>query len=152
MDRALRYMDLSAGQKLDGLAIQRVFIGSCTNGRIEDLEEVAAVVRGRFVADGVRAVVVPGSSSVKKEAEARGLDAVFRAAGLEWHESGCAMCGGANDDNASPGQRCVSTTNRNFENRQGPGVRTHLVSPAMAAAAAVVGRIVDVRRFLEAGR
>jgi 3-isopropylmalate/(R)-2-methylmalate dehydratase large subunit len=149
LERALAYMGLAAGDTLEGLAVHRVFIGSCTNARIEDLEIVADVVRGRHVADGVRAIVVPGSSTVKREAEARGLDAVFRAAGLEWHESGCAMCGGANGDTPAPGQRIVSTTNRNFENRQGAGVRTHLASPAMAAAAAIAGRITDVRRLME---
>ena len=143
-ERALAYMGLRPGMSLAGLAVDRVFIGSCTNARVEDLEAAAAVARDRHVADGVRAIVVPGSSAVKRAAEARGLDRIFRAAGFEWHESGCSMCAGANGDLAAPGQRSVSTSNRNFENRQGPGVRTHLVSPAMAAAAAVAGHIVDV--------
>ena len=116
--------------------------------RLPDLEAAAAVVRGRRVADGVVAMVVPGSSTVKREAEAEGLDRVFRDAGFFWGESGCSMCAGGNGDRGEPGERCVSTTNRNFENRQGPGVRTHLVSPATAAAAAVAGRITDVRRLL----
>ncbi|MES2184175.1 MAG: 3-isopropylmalate dehydratase large subunit [Pseudomonadota bacterium] len=147
---ALAYMGLAPGTPLEGLAVDQVFIGSCTNARIEDLEIAASIVRGRHVANGVRAVVVPGSSTVKREAEARGLHTVFTDAGMEWHESGCAMCGSGNGPNAAPGKRIVSTTNRNFESRQGPGVRTHLSSPAMAAAAAVAGRIVDVRRVLEA--
>jgi 3-isopropylmalate/(R)-2-methylmalate dehydratase large subunit len=146
IERALAYMGLSPGTPVAGLVVDRVFIGSCTNARIEDLETAAAVVRGRQVAARVRAIVVPGSSGVKREAEKRGLDRVFCDAGFEWHESGCSMCAGANDDLAKPGERSVATSNRNFENRQGPGVRTHLVSPAMAAAAAIAGRIVDVTR------
>jgi 3-isopropylmalate/(R)-2-methylmalate dehydratase large subunit len=146
IERALAYMGLSPGTPVAGLVVDRVFIGSCTNARIEDLETAAAVVRGRQVAARVRAIVVPGSSGVKREAEKRGLDRVFCDAGVEWHESGCSMCAGANDDLAKPGERSVATSNRNFENRQGPGVRTHLVSPAMAAAAAIAGRIVDVTR------
>ncbi len=146
---ALDYMGLEPGTPLEGLPIDQVFIGSCTNARIEDLEIAAAVVRGRHVAPGVRAVVTPGSSGVKREAEARGLHTVFTDAGMEWQESGCAMCGSGNGANAAPSKRIVSTTNRNFEGRQGPGVRTHLSSPAMAAAAAVAGRITDVRRLLE---
>jgi 3-isopropylmalate/(R)-2-methylmalate dehydratase large subunit len=146
IERALAYMGLTPGTPVAGLIVDRVFIGSCTNARIEDLETAAAVVRGRRVAARVRAIVVPGSSGVKREAEKRGLDRVFRDAGFEWHESGCSMCAGANDDLAKPGERSVATSNRNFENRQGPGVRTHLVSPAMAAAAAIAGRIVDVTR------
>jgi 3-isopropylmalate/(R)-2-methylmalate dehydratase large subunit len=146
IERALAYMGLTPGTPIAGLVVDRVFIGSCTNARIEDLEVAAAVVRGRQVAARVRAIVVPGSSGVKREAEKRGLDRVFRDAGFEWHESGCSMCAGANDDLAKPGERSVATSNRNFENRQGPGVRTHLVSPAMAAAAAIAGRIVDVTR------
>jgi 3-isopropylmalate/(R)-2-methylmalate dehydratase large subunit len=142
-ERALSYMGLQPGAALAGLPIDRVFIGSCTNARIEDLEAAAAIARGRRVAGGVRAIVVPGSRAVKLAAEARGLDRVFRDAGFEWHESGCSMCAGANGELAEPGQRCVSTSNRNFEGRQGPGVRTHLTGPAMAAAAAVAGRIVD---------
>jgi 3-isopropylmalate/(R)-2-methylmalate dehydratase large subunit len=151
LERALAYMGLTPGTALAGVAVDRVFIGSCTNARIEDLELAATLVRGRHVAPTVRAIVVPGSSSVKRDAEARGLDAVFRAAGFEWHESGCSMCAGANGDLAKPGERCVATSNRNFENRQGPGVRTHLASPAVAVAAAVAGRIADPRRvFAEA--
>jgi 3-isopropylmalate/(R)-2-methylmalate dehydratase large subunit len=145
MRRAYDYMGLQPGMMLAGQPIHRVFIGSCTNARLEDLEDAAAIARGRHVADGVSALVVPGSSAVKRDAEAAGLDAVFRAAGFEWHESGCSMCAGANGDAAAPGQRVLSTSNRNFEGRQGPGVRTHLVSPAMAAAAAVTGAIVDAR-------
>jgi 3-isopropylmalate/(R)-2-methylmalate dehydratase large subunit len=146
IERALAYMGLTPGTPVAGLVVDRVFIGSCTNARIEDLEAAAAVVRGRQVAARVRAIVVPGSSGVKREAEKRGLDRVFLNAGFEWHESGCSMCAGANGDLAKPGERSVATSNRNFENRQGPGVRTHLVSPAMAAAAAIAGRIVDVTR------
>ena len=137
------------GTPIAGLPVDRVFIGSCTNARLPDLVAAAAVARGRRVADGVVAMVVPGSSTVKREAEAAGLDRVFRDAGFFWGESGCSMCAGGNGDRGEPGERCVSTTNRNFENRQGPGVRTHLVGPAMAAAAAVAGRIVDVRRLGE---
>jgi 3-isopropylmalate/(R)-2-methylmalate dehydratase large subunit len=147
--RSLEYMALVPGTAIDGLPIDRVFIGSCTNARIEDLEAAAALVRGRRVSPNVRAIVVPGSSSVKREAETRGLDAIFRHAGFEWHESGCSMCAGANGDLGTPGQRCVATSNRNFENRQGPGVRTHLASPLVAAAAAIAGCISDPRRFLE---
>ena len=146
IERALAYMGLTPGTPVAGLVVDRVFIGSCTNARVEDLEIAAAVVRGRQVAARVRAIVVPGSSGVKREAEKRGLDRVFLEAGFEWHESGCSMCAGANGDLAKPGERSVATSNRNFENRQGPGVRTHLVSPAMAAAAAIAGRIVDVTR------
>jgi 3-isopropylmalate/(R)-2-methylmalate dehydratase large subunit len=125
-----------------------VFIGSCTNARLPDLEAAAAVVRGRKVADGVIALVVPGSSTVKRAAEAKGLDQVFKAAGFAWGESGCSMCAGGNGDRGLPRERCVSTTNRNFENRQGTAVRTHLASPATVAATAIAGRIVDVRKFL----
>jgi 3-isopropylmalate/(R)-2-methylmalate dehydratase large subunit len=148
MESALKYMGLTPGMALAGLPVQRVFIGSCTNSRLPDLEAAAAVVRGRKVADGVVAMVVPGSSTVKREAEARGLDRVFRDAGFSWGESGCSMCAGGNGDRGEPGERIVSTTNRNFENRQGPKVRTHLVSPATAAAAAVTGRITDVRQLV----
>jgi 3-isopropylmalate/(R)-2-methylmalate dehydratase large subunit len=149
IQRALDYMGLTPGTPIAGLPVNRVFIGSCTNARLPDLVAAAAVVRGRRVADGVIAMVVPGSSTVKREAEAAGLDRVFRDAGFFWGESGCSMCAGGNGDRGEAGERCVSTTNRNFENRQGPGVRTHLVGPAMAAAAAVTGRIVDVRRLGE---
>jgi 3-isopropylmalate/(R)-2-methylmalate dehydratase large subunit len=141
-------MGIEPGMPVAGLPVDRVFIGSCTNSRVPDLEAAAAVVRGRKVAAGVTAMVVPGSSTVKREAEARGLDQIFRAAGFFWGESGCSMCAGGNGDRGKPGERCVSTTNRNFEGRQGVGVRTHLASPATAAAAAVAGRIVDVRRLV----
>jgi 3-isopropylmalate/(R)-2-methylmalate dehydratase large subunit len=124
-----------------------VFIGSCTNARIEDLRDAARVVRGHRVAGGVRALVVPGSQQVKAQAEAEGLAAAFREAGFEWREPGCSMCLGMNDDVLAPGQRCASTSNRNFEGRQGRGGRTHLVSPAMAAAAAIEGHFTDVRRW-----
>jgi len=147
-ESALAYMGLTPGMALAGLKVDRVFIGSCTNSRLPDLAAAAAVVRGRRVADGVVAMVVPGSSTVKREAEAAGLDRVFRDAGFFWGESGCSMCAGGNGDRGEPGERCVSTTNRNFEHRQGPKVRTHLVSPETAAATAVVGRIADVRRLL----
>lgn len=144
IERALAYMGLTPGTPIAGLVVDRVFIGSCTNARVEDLEAAAAVIHGHRVATRVRAIVVPGSMAVKRAAEARGLDRIFRAAGFEWHLSGCSMCAGANGDLAASGSRSVATSNRNFENRQGPGVRTHLVSPAMAAAAAIAGRIVDV--------
>jgi 3-isopropylmalate/(R)-2-methylmalate dehydratase large subunit len=147
--RALDYMGLTPGMEVAGLPVDRVFIGSCTNSRLPDLEAAAAVVRGRHVAPGMVAMVVPGSSSVKRQAEAAGLDAVFRAAGFFWGESGCSMCAGGNGDRGEAGERCVSTTNRNFEGRQGKGVRTHLVSPATAAATAIAGHIVDVRQLVE---
>jgi 3-isopropylmalate/(R)-2-methylmalate dehydratase large subunit len=149
MERALHYMELKPGMPLAGLPVNRVFIGSCTNSRLPDLEAAAAVVRGRRVASGVTAMVVPGSTGVKRAAEAAGLDRVFRDAGFFWGESGCSMCAGGTGDRGEPGERCVSTTNRNFENRQGPGVRTHLASPETAAACAIAGRIVDVRRVME---
>ncbi len=151
IESALAYMGLRPGMALAGLPVNRVFIGSCTNSRLPDLEVAAAIVRGRRVAEGVVAMVVPGSSSVKREAEAAGLDRVFRDAGFFWGESGCSMCAGGNGDRGEPGERCVSTTNRNFENRQGPKVRTHLVSPATAAATAIAGHIADVRQIV-AGR
>jgi 3-isopropylmalate/(R)-2-methylmalate dehydratase large subunit len=147
-ESALSYMGLQPGMVLAGLKVDRVFIGSCTNSRLPDLQVAAEVVRGRHVADGVVAMVVPGSTSVKRAAEAVGLDRVFRDAGFFWGESGCSMCAGGNGDRGEPGERCVSTTNRNFENRQGPKVRTHLVSPATAAATAIVGRIADVRQVM----
>ncbi|OYV43565.1 MAG: isopropylmalate isomerase, partial [Acidocella sp. 20-57-95] len=147
MQRMLDYMGLTAGQKLAGTKVDVVFIGSCTNSRIEDLRAAAAVAAGRHVADGVRALVVPGSGLVKKQAEAEGLDKVFLEAGFEWREAGCSMCLGMNPDKLTPGQRCASTSNRNFEGRQGPGGRTHLLSPAMAAAAAVTGVLTDVREL-----
>jgi len=148
---ALAYMDLQAGQTLMGLPIHRVFIGSCTNARITDLRHAASVIQGRKVASGVTALVVPGSNAVKRQAEAEGLDQIFLAAGFEWHLSGCSMCAGANGEVGRAGERCVATSNRNFENRQGRGVRTHLASPAMAAAAAVAGHIVDFRPWLQTG-
>ncbi len=151
MAAALDYMGVTAGQRLTNLSVDRVFIGSCTNGRIEDLRAAAAVVRGRNVADGVEAWVVPGSGLVKRQAEDEGLDRVFIAAGFQWRHAGCSMCLGTNGDQVAPGKRCASTSNRNFVGRQGPGARTHLMSPAMAAAAAVTGRITDVRE-LRAGR
>jgi 3-isopropylmalate/(R)-2-methylmalate dehydratase large subunit len=147
MERMLAYMDLQPGQKLAGLPIDAVFIGSCTNSRLEDIREAARVARGRRVAPGVRAMVVPGSGLVKQAAEREGLDQVLLAAGFEWREPGCSMCLGMNPDKLSPGQRCASTSNRNFEGRQGPGGRTHLLSPAMAAAAAVTGHLADVREL-----
>ncbi len=150
LTRALDYMALTPGEPIAGLPVHRVFIGSCSNARLSDLRSAAEVLRGRKVATGVKAIVVPGSSTVKRLAEREGLDQVFRDAGFEWHNSGCSMCAGANGDTGQPGERCVSTTNRNFENRQGRGVRTHLASPAMAAAAAVAGCIVDVRELLDA--
>jgi 3-isopropylmalate/(R)-2-methylmalate dehydratase large subunit len=144
-ERALDYMGLEGGEAIADLTLDRVFIGSCTNGRIEDLRAAAAVVRGRHVADHVEAMVVPGSASVRRQAEEEGLGDVFEAAGFSWRLPGCSMCVAINDDRLEPGQRCASTSNRNFEGRQGSGGRTHLVSPAMAAAAAVHGRFVDVR-------
>jgi len=145
--RALEYMGLKAGTPLVDVAINRVFIGSCTNARIEDLRSAARVVRGHRVAGGVAAMVVPGSSQVKVQAEAEGLDKVFLEAGFEWREAGCSMCLAMNPDKLAPGERCASTSNRNFEGRQGKGGRTHLVSPAMAAAAAVAGHFVDIRQW-----
>jgi 3-isopropylmalate/(R)-2-methylmalate dehydratase large subunit len=141
----LDYMGLHANQPLAEIPIDVVFIGSCTNARIEDLRSAADVLKGRQVASSVAAIVVPGSTKVKQAAEQEGLDQVFKDAGFEWREAGCSMCLGMNNDRLSPGQRCASTSNRNFEGRQGPGGRTHLMSPAMAAAAAVTGRITDVR-------
>jgi 3-isopropylmalate/(R)-2-methylmalate dehydratase large subunit len=146
--RALEYMGLQPGQKLDGLAISHAFIGSCTNGRIDDLRDAARVLRGRRVAPGVRALVVPGSTAVRAQAEAEGIAQVFREAGFEWRQAGCSMCVAMNDDHLAAGDRCASSTNRNFEGRQGPGARTHLMSPAMVAAAAVSGALTDVRRLL----
>jgi 3-isopropylmalate/(R)-2-methylmalate dehydratase large subunit len=148
VQRMLDYMGLTPGTPLDEVPVERVFIGSCTNSRIEDLRSAAAVARGRQVAAGVRAWVVPGSEPVKRQAEAEGLHEVFRAAGFEWREPGCSMCLGTNGDIAAPGVRVASTSNRNFMGRQGPGARTHLLSPAMAAAAAVTGRFTDVRRLM----
>ncbi len=147
LQRMLDYMGLTAGQKLTDLKIDVVFIGSCTNGRIEDIRAAATIARGRKVATGVRAMVVPGSGVVKQLAEEEGLDSVLRNAGFEWREAGCSMCLGMNPDKLTPGQRSASTSNRNFEGRQGPGGRTHLVSPAMAAAAAITGRLTDIRQM-----
>ena len=146
--RALEYMDLTPGMPLEGLRVDRVFLGSCTNARIEDLRQAAAVVRGGRVASGVRALVVPGSQRVKAAAEREGLDRIFTEAGFEWRNPGCSMCLGMNEDVLGAGERCASTSNRNFEGRQGRGGRTHLVSPAMAAAAALAGRLVDVRAHM----
>lgn len=143
-ERALAYMGLAAGQKLTDCAVDVVFIGSCTNSRIEDLRAAASVVKGKTVASGVRALVVPGSGMVKRQAEAEGLATIFTDAGFEWREPGCSMCLGMNDDRVEAGQRCASTSNRNFEGRQGRGARTHLVSPAMAAAAAIAGHFVNI--------
>ena len=142
---SLTYMGLMPGQKLTDVAIDRVFIGSCTNARIEDLRAAAAVLKGRRAR--VPGLVSPGSSLVKRQAEAEGLHKIFLAAGLEWRASGCSMCVGMNGDQVASGERCASTTNRNFKGRQGPGARTHLMSPAMVAAAAVTGRLTDVRRL-----
>ncbi|MGK9170621.1 3-isopropylmalate dehydratase large subunit [Inquilinus limosus] len=145
--RSLDYMGLMPGQRLSEVPVDKVFIGSCTNGRIEDLRAAAAVARGRRVADTVYAMIVPGSGLVKEQAEAEGLDRVFKEAGFDWREPGCSMCLAMNADKLSPGERCASTSNRNFEGRQGRGGRTHLVSPAMAAAAAITGRLTDVREL-----
>ncbi|MCY3757164.1 MAG: 3-isopropylmalate dehydratase large subunit, partial [Acidobacteria bacterium] len=146
-ERALDYMDLRPGTPLVDIAVDRVFIGSCTNSRLEDLRSAARFVKGRRVSSGVQAMVVPGSQQVKWQAEKEGLHHLFRESGFDWRESGCSMCLGMNPDILSPGQRCVSTSNRNFEGRQGKGGRTHLVSPVMAAAAAIEGHLVDVRQY-----
>jgi 3-isopropylmalate/(R)-2-methylmalate dehydratase large subunit len=148
IERALEYIDLQPGQKLEGIQIDVAFIGSCTNARLSDLEAAANVLRGRKILPGVRALVVPGSTSVKRAAEERGIDRVFREAGYEWRESSCSMCVASNGDFVSAGQRCITTSNRNFEDRQGPRSRTHLASPAMVAAASVTGQITDVRKLL----
>ncbi|MFT5174450.1 MAG: 3-isopropylmalate/(R)-2-methylmalate dehydratase large subunit [Gammaproteobacteria bacterium] len=145
VQRSLDYIDLKPGQRLAGVPIDVAFIGSCTNGRLSDLQAAAAIARGRHVAPKVRALVVPGSAHVRKAAEALGLDQIFKDAGFEWREAGCSMCVAINDDQVAPGQRCISTSNRNFENRQGPRSRTHLASPASVAAAAVAGVITDHR-------
>jgi 3-isopropylmalate/(R)-2-methylmalate dehydratase large subunit len=151
MRRSLDYMGLKPGTKIKDIAIDRVFIGSCTNGRIEDLRAAAGVVDGHHVAENVNAMVVPGSGLVKEQAEAEGLDKIFAAAGFEWREPGCSMCLAMNADKLGPGERCASTSNRNFEGRQGYKGRSHLVSPVMAAAAAVAGRFVDIREWPEKG-
>ncbi len=148
--KSLDYMGLEPGTRMQDVAVQNVFIGSCTNSRIEDLRAAAAVANGRRVADGVRAMVVPGSGLVKRQAEREGLDRIFTQAGFEWREPGCSMCLAMNPDKVPPGERCASTSNRNFVGRQGPGARTHLLSPAMAAAAAVTGRLADVRDLMGA--
>ncbi len=149
MRNALTYMDLVPGKPINDIKIDKSFIGSCTNSRIEDLREAARVLHGRKLADNIKlAMVVPGSGLVKRQAEQEGLDTVFKAAGFEWREPGCSMCLGMNADQLEPGERCASTSNRNFEGRQGQGGRTHLVSPAMAAAAAVAGHFDDVRKYL----
>ncbi|MEL7197787.1 MAG: 3-isopropylmalate dehydratase large subunit [Pseudomonadota bacterium] len=141
------YMGLTPGQPLEEVAITHAFIGSCTNGRIEDLRAAASVLKGRHIAAGVTALAVPGSTAVKRQAEAEGLDAIFRAAGFEWREAGCSLCVAINDDRLGARERCASTSNRNFEGRQGKGARTHLMSPAMAAAAAITGKLTDVRKL-----
>jgi 3-isopropylmalate/(R)-2-methylmalate dehydratase large subunit len=150
--KSLAYMGLTPGTAMQNVAVGHVFIGSCTNSRIEDLRAAASVANGRHVADGVRALVVPGSGLVKRQAEAEGLDRIFVEAGFEWREPGCSMCLAMNPDKVPPGERCASTSNRNFVGRQGPGARTHLVSPAMAAAAAVTGRLSDVRDLMGGSR
>jgi 3-isopropylmalate/(R)-2-methylmalate dehydratase large subunit len=147
VERALQYMQLTPNTPLAEIPVQRVFIGSCTNSRIEDLRAAAAIARGRKVADGVRALVVPGSGLVKHQAEEEGLDRIFLEAGFEWREPGCSNCMSMNNDRAEHGERIASTSNRNFEGRQGPGAKTHLVGPAMAAAAAVTGHLTDVRQL-----
>ncbi|HVQ11324.1 MAG TPA: aconitase family protein, partial [Methyloceanibacter sp.] len=145
--RSLDYMGLKGGEKITDLSLDRVFIGSCTNGRIEDLREVARIVAGKQVNANVSAMIVPGSGLVKAQAEEEGLDKIFKDAGFEWREPGCSMCLAMNPDKLAPGERCASTSNRNFEGRQGRLGRTHLVSPVMAAAAAIAGRFVDIRQF-----
>ena len=146
--RSLEYMGLESNKKLETVVIDKVFIGSCTNGRIQDLRAAAAILKGRKIAAHVTGFVVPGSGLVKKQAEEEGLDKIFTDAGLEWREAGCSMCLGMNPDQLLPGERCASTSNRNFEGRQGRGGRTHLLSPAMAAAAGIEGKLTDVRKFL----
>jgi len=145
--RALEYMDLKPGEKISEIQLDRVFIGSCTNGRIEDLREAAEVVKGKKISEKIGAMIVPGSTLVKKQAEEEGLDKIFIEAGFDWREAGCSMCLGMNPDILSPGERCASTSNRNYEGRQGAGGRTHLVSPKMAAAAALYGKFVDIRNL-----
>jgi 3-isopropylmalate/(R)-2-methylmalate dehydratase large subunit len=146
--RALAYMGLTPGMAMGEIAFDRVFIGSCTNSRIEDLRSAAAVVAGRKVHERIGAWVVPGSTAVKEQAEAEGLDSVFKAAGFDWREAGCSLCLGTNGETIPAGQRCASTSNRNFVGRQGRGARTHLMSPAMAAAVAVTGHLTDVRKMM----
>jgi 3-isopropylmalate/(R)-2-methylmalate dehydratase large subunit len=148
MERALDYMGLVPGTKFEDVPVDHVFIGSCTNARIEDLREVAKLVAGKHISPSVQAMIVPGSGLVKIQAEEEGLDKIFIAAGFDWREAGCSLCLGMNEDRLKPGERCASTSNRNFEGRQGRGSRTHLMSPAMAAAAALTGRLTDVRKML----
>jgi len=146
-EKALVYMDLESGTPITEIKLDRVFIGSCTNSRIEDLIDAAQVVKGKHVSSDLHAMIVPGSQMVKHEAEKMGLDKIFKDANFEWRESGCSMCLGMNPDILNPGERCASTSNRNFEGRQGVGGRTHLVSPVMAAAAAIEGHFVDIREW-----
>jgi len=148
LDKALRYMDLQPGQPLLGKPVDVVFLGSCTNSRISDLRQAASLLRGRKIAPGVRMMVVPGSQQVKRQAEAEGLDKIFKEAGAEWREAGCSACLAMNDDKVPPGKYAVSSSNRNFEGRQGPGARTFLASPITAAAAAVTGVVTDPRELL----
>jgi len=145
--RALDYMDLQPNTPIQEITLDKVFIGSCTNSRIEDLRSVAAIVKGKQVNQNVIAIIVPGSFTIKLKAEQEGLDSIFKEAGFEWREAGCSMCLGMNPDTLQPGERSASTSNRNFEGRQGPGGRTHLVSPEMAAAAAIAGHFVDIREW-----
>jgi 3-isopropylmalate/(R)-2-methylmalate dehydratase large subunit len=147
LKNALQYMGLKEGQAITDIEVQHVFIGSCTNSRIEDLRQAASMLEDQKVHQGVRAMVVPGSQNVKKQAEEEGLDQIFKAAGFEWRDSGCSMCLGMNPDGVPAGEHCASTSNRNFEGRQGAGARTHLVSPAMAVAAAITGKFVDIRTW-----
>jgi 3-isopropylmalate/(R)-2-methylmalate dehydratase large subunit len=147
LERALEYMALESGTRIQEIQIDRVFIGSCTNARIEDLRAAARIVKGYHTSNSVSAMVVPGSQAVKRVAESEGLDRIFRDSGFEWREAGCSMCLGMNADTLQPGERCASTSNRNFEGRQGRGGRTHLVSPMMAAAAAITGHFTDVREW-----
>ena len=146
--RALEYMGLEAGKPLSEIEIDTVFIGSCTNGRIEDLRAAARILKGKKIKDGLRAMIVPGSGLVRAQAEKEGLAAIFKEAGFEWRLAGCSMCLAMNPDQLAPGERCAATSNRNFEGRQGRGGRTHLMSPEMAAAAAITGRLTDVREML----
>ena len=147
MQRSLEYMGLKPNTKISDIKIDKIFIGSCTNGRIEDLRLAAGLLKGKKIAENVSAMVVPGSGLVKAQAEQEGLDKIFKAAGFEWREPGCSMCLGMNPDQLKPQERCASTSNRNFEGRQGRGGRTHLVSPGMAVAAAIEGHLTDVRKF-----
>ena len=147
MKRSLEYMGLTPGKPISGERVDWAFIGSCTNSRLSDLKAAAEILKGRKIASHVRGMVVPGSSTVKREAENLGLDLIFKQAGFEWHESACSLCAAANADQVGVGERCISTSNRNFEGRQGVGARTHLASPSMVAAAAVAGCITDVRKI-----